>query len=234
MSKKSSKGRKSKRSKKPALSNKAFYSVFAVMGAIVALYAGSEYGLWTSGDETDAPREVSTDDLSEAVAELTVSDDHLDGYDRDLFPHWSDLDGSGCHAREVTLLAEDLSGNLSESDCGSAMDGEWDSWFDGETATDSSDFDVDHIVPLAEAWRSGAHDWSTEQREEFANDQENLTAVSASSNRSKGDSDPADWMPPEESIHCEYVAIWVDVKTTWELSVDEAEHAALEEIAADC
>lgn len=231
MSKKSTKSRKNK---KPALSNKAFYGIVGVIAVLVVLYASGEYGLWSNGDDGDAPRDVSTDDLDEAIAELNVAEDHSGGYDRDLFPHWSDLDGSGCHAREETLLAEDLSGDLSESDCGSAMEGEWNSWFDGDTATNSSDFDVDHIVPLAEAWRSGAHDWSTEQREEFANDQSNLTAVSASSNRAKSDSDPADWMPPDDNIHCEYIAIWVDVKNTWELSADADEHAALEKIAADC
>ncbi|QSB06546.1 HNH endonuclease family protein [Natronoglycomyces albus] len=228
-----SKKTKSRRSKKSQ--NKTYGAILAAIIAIVALYGANTSGIFDDATNTgDGPREVNVEGLSDAIDDLTVAEDHIGGYDRALFPHWSDLDGSGCHARERTLLNEDLSGNLTEEDCGSAMAGEWTSWFDGDTATNSPDFDVDHIVPLAEAWRSGAHEWSTEKREEFANDQDNLTAVSASSNRSKGDSDPADWMPPAEEIHCEYVAVWVDVKLKWDLTANPGEHQALTEIAANC
>ncbi len=59
-------------------------------------------------------------------------------------------------------------------------------------STDDSAIDIDHIVPLSEAWKSGASGWTTAKREQFANDLSiaQLIAVSASSNRSKGDSDP--------------------------------------------
>jgi hypothetical protein len=51
--------------------------------------------------------------------------------------------------------------------------------------------------------------------------------VTASSNRSKSDQDPAEWMPTDEGVWCAYIWAWVAVKTEWHLTVDEAEKAAL-------
>ncbi|WP_432278394.1 HNH endonuclease family protein [Nocardia carnea] len=89
-----------------------------------------------------------------------------------------------------------------------------------QTSTTHSAGYRQHVVALAEAWRSGASEWSAERREEFANDLTNpqLIAVTASSNRSKGDQDPADWMPPNPAAHCTYAQIWVGVKI--ELDID--------------
>jgi len=115
--------------------------------------------------------------------------------------------------------------------------GEWYSAFDCVSTTDSSSFDVDHFVPLKEAWDSGAHAWDNTRRERFANDLEyagSLIAVSASSNRSKGASDPAQWLPPSSGYYCQYVIIWVEVKLCWQLSADSAEIATLTNYRAGC
>ncbi len=181
--------------------------------------------------------EVDGAALIAAIEALPVADEVDEGYDRSLFPHWRDADGNGCNARDDTLIAEDRSGNLSEADCGAAMSGEWVSMYDGETLTESGDLDIDHFVPLKEAWGSGARDWSTADREAYANsldDPWHLVAVTASSNRSKSDKDPAEWMPPAEEVWCVYVWAWVQIKTDWDLSVDAAEAEALLEYAADC
>ncbi|MCH7231496.1 HNH endonuclease family protein [Glycomyces sp. L485] len=193
-----------------------------------------------SGDQSELMPftvEVDAATLNAAIEALTVAEEADEGYDRSLFPHWNDLDGNGCNAREDTLVAEDRSGNLSDADCGEAMTGEWVSMYDGETVTASGDLDVDHFVPLKEAWGSGAHAWSTEEREAYANglDQPwHLVAVTASSNRSKSDKDPADWMPELGEVACAYIWAWVQVKTEWDLSVDAAEAEALLGYAADC
>jgi hypothetical protein len=96
--------------------------------------------------------------------------------------------------------------------------------------------DIDHVVALAEAWRSGAAEWTTDRREEFANDLDNsqLMAASASSNRSKGDQDPADWQPEVDSFHCTYARMWIGSKHAWELSVDTDEVTALETMLDTC
>ena len=102
--------------------------------------------------------------------------------------------------------------------------------------SDSSDVDIDHIVPLAQAWRSGASSWTTQRRQQFANDLSiaQLIAVSASSNASKGDSDPAQWTPPNQSTWCIYAREWIWVKDAYALTVDSAEKQALSSLLGTC
>lgn len=156
----------------------------------------------------------------------------LTGYDRDLFPHWTSV--GGCSTRE-TVLARDGSDVVPGDDC-YPESGSWHSAYDGETLEAAPDVDIDHVVPLAEAWRSGAAEWTTDRREAFANDLDHsqLIAVSAASNRSKGDQDPADWEPPLVSFHCTYARMWIGAKYTWDLTVDPDEHAALEALLGTC
>ena len=158
------------------------------------------------------------------------------GYDRDLFDHWSDVDGDSCNTRYEVLAAESLEPVQTSDGC-RPTSGLWISAFDGTSTTNPRSFDIDHLVPLAEAWDSGAHSWSSSRREAFANDETSpltLIAVSASSNRSKGDRDPAEWLPPSVEYRCEYVASWVSVKARWELSIDPAEKTAIESVLAGC
>ena len=168
---------------------------------------------------------------------LTVAAEHTSGYDRHLFKHWTDEDDDGCDTRREVLLAEAVVAPTRGSRC-SLSDGEWISRYDGLTEVGNGrGFDVDHLVPLAEAWESGAHGWSADRRERYANDlgyEHSLIAVSARSNRSKGAQDPATWLPPEEGQHCWYAAAWVHVKTRWMLSVDTAEVTKLQSVLSGC
>ncbi|MFF1341912.1 HNH endonuclease family protein [Streptomyces sp. NPDC058290] len=103
--------------------------------------------------------------------------------------------------------------------------------------TDAARLDVDHFVPLAEVHDSGGYAWDAARREAYANDQgspDTLIAVSAASNRSKADKDPAEWMPTDGSYHCTYTATWVGTKLRWGLAVDEVERQALLGLAEDC
>jgi hypothetical protein len=95
--------------------------------------------------------------------------------------------------------------------------------------------DIDHLIPLAEAWRSGAWKWSPAQREAFANDltdQRALVAVTAGLNRQKGDQDPSTWLPPENK--CVYVSNWIAIKVRYSLTVDPAEANALTSLVSQC
>jgi hypothetical protein len=174
--------------------------------------------------------------LNEAITALTVAEESRAGYDRSLFPHWVDADGNGCHTRAEVLIEEAVVAPEVGERC-RLTGGEWFSYYDDRTLTDARSLDIDHMVPLAEAWDSGASAWSTSQRRDFANDLDEpvaLVAVSAGSNRSKSDRDPAEWLPPAQEAHCRYVTEWTTVKTRWDLSVDEAELDALTEVASDC
>ena len=158
------------------------------------------------------------------------------GYDRDLFDHWSDVDGDSCNTRYEVLTTESLE-PVETSDGCRPTSGLWLSAFDGTTTTNPRSFDIDHLVPLAEAWDSGAHSWSSFRREAFANDETSpltLIAVSASSNRSKSDRDPAEWLPTSVGYRCEYVASWVSVKARWELSIDPTEKTAIQSVLDGC
>ena len=168
---------------------------------------------------------------------LTITAEQPSGYDRDLFKHWTDEDGDGCDTRREVLLAEAVATPTQGSRC-SLSDGGWISRYDGLTEQgNGSGFDVDHLVPLAEAWQSGARGWTADRRQRYANDlgyEHSLVAVSARSNRSKGAQDPATWLPPEAGQRCWYVAAWVHVKTRWMLTVDTAEVDTMRGILSGC
>lgn len=91
--------------------------------------------------------------------------------------------------------------------------------------------------PLADAHRSGGAGWDTARKTAFANYlaiEDALIAVSASANRSKGDSSPDQWLPPVSSSHCRYAIAWIDVKYQWALAVTSAEKSKLEQLLAGC
>jgi hypothetical protein len=160
------------------------------------------------------------------------SEGSMNGYDRDKFPHWSGQ-GDNCNTREY-VLKRDGSGVSTGGDC-YPTSGSWYSVYDGVWAEEPSDIDIDHVVPLAEAWRSGASGWSTSSREAFANDLSisQLIAVTDNSNQSKSDRDPSEWLP-RSSYHCMYARMWVWVKYDWNLTVDSAERSALSGILNGC
>jgi hypothetical protein len=169
--------------------------------------------------------------LHDAVRSIQRGVEHPDGYDRDLFKHWIDADGDCQDTREEVLVAESL---VPVGGC-SIAGGEWFSYYDKETWTDASDVDIDHMVALKEAWDSGAWAWSDDVRMQYANDlgdARSLVAVTDNVNQSKGDRDPAEWLP--EFGTCRYVRQWTVVKLRWRLRVDPVERAALLKLADAC
>lgn len=164
--------------------------------------------------------------------QLTVTAPVTAGYDRALFTHWIDADGNGCDTRSEVLQAESTAPVTFSSGCTVAT-GSWTSPYDGATWTNASDVDIDHMVPLGEAWASGADTWTADQRQAYANDLDlggALIAVTDNVNQSKGDRDPAGWLPPATSDTCTYVVDWVTIKYKWSLTIDSAEHAKLSSV----
>jgi hypothetical protein len=155
---------------------------------------------------------------------LAVNDDFgsQPAYNRDRFKHWSDLDRNRCDARQDVLIRQSIGGRAQVDPFGcTVIAGDWFSEYDGKTFTEPGDLDVDHVVALGEGWRAGAWQWDDAKRERFANDLESrqLIAVSASSNRSKSDKRPDQWMPPRGEYRCQYLFDWVSVKSVWGLTV---------------
>ena len=148
-------------------------------------------------------------------------------YDRSEFPHWDDEDGDGMNTR-LEILSLEKVGNVGWY---SRWDGEW---YAGEGGLSAPRFDIDHIVSLKEAWQSGADEWSASDKDTFADDMLNLTAVTASSNRSKGAKDASEWLPSEASGKCYLLIRVIQVKAKWSLSIDQDEYTALKELTESC
>ncbi|KAF8315346.1 hypothetical protein DL93DRAFT_860299 [Clavulina sp. PMI_390] len=173
------------------------------------------------------PTPVSVATAKTYLSELVVAvDSNSPAYARADFKTWDTISGK-CDTRE-TVLIRDGTDVTTASDC-SATSGTWVSPYDGVTWASGSDLQIDHLVPLKEAWLSGARDWTAAQREAFANDltRPQLVAVTSSVNESKGDRDPAHWMPSLTSFQCTYIRAWITVKHYYSLTIDSAEQTAL-------
>jgi hypothetical protein len=200
--------------------------VFGIIGASVAAIA---LVVAIPGSAGATPPNIPS--LSTAQSELNAltvaSEGSMTGYSRDLFPHWITISGS-CNTRE-TVLKRDGSGVSVDGSC-YPTSGSWYSPYDGATWTQPSDVDIDHIVPLAEAWRSGASSWTTSKRQSFANDltRPQLIAVTDNVNQAKGDQDPSTWQPSRTAYRCTYAKMWIHTKYYWGLKLQSAEKSALQ------
>jgi hypothetical protein len=170
----------------------------------------------------------------------------MTGYDRDRFgPAWSDdvsVPGghNGCdtrndmlHARMVRITVKPgthncvvLSGTLLDPYTGHSLS--------FNRAQNASAVQIDHIVPLAEAWRSGAARWTPDQRRNLANDPAELAPVDGKSNSAKGDSGPDSWRPPNRGSWCWYAQTYISVKSRYHLSVQASEKTALGDMLKYC
>lgn len=175
---------------------------------------------------------------SELLCGLVVEEEHISvPYERELFSYGRDSDGDGHSTRSEILLRDSTVEVQIDYRNGSPfiVSGAWLSPLDATSYSASSDVEVDHLVPLKEAWDSGAWRWSSDELRSFANDLEypTLIVVSTSMNRSKGQKDFAEWAP--DNAKCWYAQMWILVKFRWNLAVDVLEKNALAEaLDGDC
>ena len=173
--------------------------------------------------------------FSVAVARVMAN---VPDYDRGEWSHWVDEDGDCQDARQEALIAEsETPVTYTNDDKCRVASGSWEGPFTGESFTDPGSLDIDHLVPLANAHRSGGWAWSEDKKREYANDLSydgHLIAVKASANRAKGSKGPEDWKPPDHGYWCQYAIDWVTIKSAWELTATESEATALEEMLDTC
>lgn len=207
---------------------------------VVAVLAVALFGYWIAGRGAGAaspetpPPPVGAADAQHQLGELKVAPrTSMDGYSREKFPHW-DSQGSGCDTREV-VLKRDGKDVKTGKEC-NPTSGNWTSIYDGDTWTKPTDVDIDHMVPLGQAWASGAKSWTTEKREQFANDltRPQLFAVTDNVNQQKSDKAPDQWKPPLVSFWCTYATDWIVVKHYYGLTITEAEKTALTDMLRRC
>lgn len=192
---------------------------------------------------------------SQAVASTRVRLAQLDvqkrprgslNYSRDAFgSSWRDIDGNGCNQRDDVLLRDAKPGTTRVQRQGrcdhDVLAGTWVDPYTGRTLTltdlknlsQAQAVQIDHIVPLAEAWVSGANAWTDDRRETYANTLGGLLAVDGPTNASKGSGDPAAWRP-RKGYQCRYAVRWIGIKHTWKLAVDPSEVKALNQMLGYC
>ncbi|GAB2474337.1 HNH endonuclease family protein [Xylanimonas ulmi] len=192
-------------------------------------------------DRAGAPAPGSALEALEAlpIREALSDDSSVSGYARDAFgPAWADIDGNGCDTRN-DILARDLSDVVLVDRCVVAT-GVLDDPYTGARiefvrgVATSGAVQIDHVVALEDAWRTGAAQWDSAERAHLANDPLNLLASDGPANMGKGSRDAARWLPPDEASRCPYVARQVAVKTAYDLSVTPAEYAAIAHVLSAC
>ena len=189
-----------------------------------------------------APTTTSTTsvgaEIAPGVRRLVIAPAHPDGYDRALFSDWTDPDGDCQDTRaEILIASSALPVTFTSSTSCTVATGSWTDPWSGAVVTSARSLDIDHTVPLANAWRSGAWSWTPEARAAYAVDAADpghLLAIPLGENRSKGDDGPESWRPPDRGSWCRYVQIWTGVKAKWSLTATPEEWAAIEEMAATC
>ncbi|MFT3900437.1 MAG: HNH endonuclease family protein [Gordonia sp. (in: high G+C Gram-positive bacteria)] len=165
------------------------------------------------------------------------------GYRRSVFGRaWSDdvsvpSGRNGCRTRE-DVLQRDLTDVVLQGRC-KVMSGWLDDPYTGERlhferGVDVKAIQIDHVVALADAWRTGAQEWTPQRRLEFANDPRNLQTTAGWANRRKGSSNAASWLPPNKSFRCTYVGRQIEVKQRYGLWVVAAERDAMRRVLAKC
>ncbi|WP_433722954.1 HNH endonuclease family protein [Actinoplanes sp. CA-051413] len=209
----------------------ALLTVTVAAGCELPAENGSGSGSDPTGGTTTTSDPAAARKKLDALKVVTKTGS-MRGYSRAKFPHWNST-GSNCDVRDTVLKRDGT--KVKVSGC-NVVAGTWISVYDGDKITDPAKVDIDHVVPLANAWRSGAAAWTTDQREKFANDLDDpqLVAVSAASNRSKGDQDPSTWKPEQTGSWCQYAQDWIVVKSRWKLTVTTKEKVELKKMLEKC
>ncbi|NRQ33361.1 HNH endonuclease [Nonomuraea sp. NN258] len=182
----------------------------------------------------DLPTALSTSSATTALDGLTVArHESMAGYRRDRFPRWIPQ-GQDCNTREKVFLRDGR--NVRRDEYCRAVSGAWTNPYDGTVITQPSQLEVDHVVPLTNAWQSGANTWTDAKRKAFANDLEapQLLTTTKESRLAKDDQSPDEWRPPLRSYWCTYSRAWIDVKARYHLTVTPEEKTVLREMLGTC
>jgi hypothetical protein len=172
-------------------------------------------------------------------------------YSRGYFGGWTDPLNIGCDTRDKLLYSSAENKDTlvykikkNKETC-TPEKGEWKTYFDNKTATfdDSSDLEIDHTVPLKNAWLMGAYKWKPWQLETYANDMTpgHLEVMEGNANSSKSSESIDQWNPRDhyekkksiivnDDVNCIYAANYAAVKHRWNLNLTDKEYKKLNDI----
>lgn len=213
-------------------------AVLLIAGIAAALFASHASRDPATPSASASPVDIPAGTVPNlGAASLAISDVAAPGYSRDLFgPAWADIDHNGCNQREDTIMRDTGAARTERKGvCRADMTGHpYVDPYTGTTLTTPAQIQIDHIVALADAWRSGAAAWSPEQRRAYANDLAVLWSVQAKANEDKSDKSPDQWLPPDPASRCEYQRRYVAIKIKYHLTITSATRRTLDTLAATC
>lgn len=166
---------------------------------------------------------------------IKVADADKSDYNRSDYRHWIMTD-TGCNTRVEVLKAQGVNVTTDDSNKCKIVKGDWNDPYTGQTLTDPSKIDIDHVIPLGYISNHGGSSWTSEKKQQYANDQSTvLLAVSSSENRSKGDKGPGDWFVPDnKSYQCEYSKRWVNIATKYQVSIATKDKNQIQKALQSC
>lgn len=178
--------------------------------------------------ETVTNKTTDVKSIKDMLLNVKIAKPDKSAYNRIDWKHWSNYKSSCWNIREQVLKNQSKSIVLLDKNKKVTKDvniachiksGEWIDPYTGKTVKSIKELDIDHIVPLSYANEHGASKWAPAKKEQFANDLENLVAVSLRENRSKGAKGPSEYMPPNAKYGCEYVGKFVNIVNKYNLSI---------------
>ncbi|MGW4479059.1 GmrSD restriction endonuclease domain-containing protein [Rhodococcus triatomae] len=220
-------------------------------GCAADLVAPSDTAPVGAVDAAQPPAAAAKPDVAGALAVLATlpvkGRAPRTGYERARFGEaWTDdvdVEGghNGCDTRN-DILKRDLSAPITKDGTAGCkvLSGTHFDEYTGETGSFTSGPDtsplvqIDHLVPLSNAWQTGAQQLDESARTALANDPLNLQAVAGAVNQEKGDGDAATWLPPRKAYRCTYIGRQIEVKARYGLWVTQAEHDAMTRVLSDC
>lgn len=208
----------------------------SVLIVIIIILGVLIYACWPG-----ANRYEHTNDVNQSAAhilnQLPVRELDSDlTYDRKAFGNgWQKWRACNTRAR---ILQRDMT-NFTTDGC-KVVRGELNDLYTGKhfafsNSTEiSRNVQIDHVVALGNAWRTGAKYLNVQQRAKLANDTLELLAVSAKSNIQKSDSDASSWLPRNLKFRCSYIARQIAVKFKYHLWVTPQEKSIMQKVLQHC
>ena len=160
----------------------------------------------------------------------------FEAYDRTIhFGGWvKKIVGPDCQSTRAKVLIRDtlVPVTMKENNCTVAT-GKWNDHYTMDTFKDAQDIQIDHMVPMKNAYVSGAYKWTYLQRCLYGNYmgyKNHLIPIFGEENNQKSDHTPIDYMPPNDTYKCTYLKDWLFIKGLWGLTMSVEEASSIKDL----